>query len=299
MEFNKAKLNRKYELFIQRQDKDGMPTDEAYIIKNPITIRFSINRNIYSGVSDMELDIYNLAPTTRNNIFKDWFYNIKKENYLYISLNAAYEGFGMSTLFIGDIWNAYSFRQGTDIITRIQAKCGLRNMSQNMTVTLNAGATTKDIVEACIAHLPGLEAGDMSIQNTIFTQPISLFGKPLAILKQYNDNKNVFVDLNKVSILGDDEAIIGFVPAINDQSGLLNAPERKSATLVIKMLFEPGLVIGQVVDVSSKVAPQFDGQYKIFGLKHDGIISDTMGGKLITTLELNVGSELYGKFKTI
>ena len=59
MSYNQIKLNRKYELFIQKQDKNGIPLPESYIITNPITIKFSINRNIYSGVADMTIDIYN------------------------------------------------------------------------------------------------------------------------------------------------------------------------------------------------------------------------------------------------
>ena len=299
MSYNQIKLNRKYELFIQKQDKNGIPLPESYIITNPITIKFSINRNIYSGVADMTIDIYNLAPTTRNMIFKDWFYDIKKENYLFIALNASYEGHGMSTLFLGDIWNAYSFRQGTDIITRIQAKCGMRNMTQLVSIQLKAGSTVRDVVNECMKKLPNLEEGKMSIRDYTFTEPIELFGKPLAILKQYNEDKNVFVDLNKVNILGDDEGIVGYVPEINDESGLLNAPERKPASLIIKMVFEPELLIGQIIQISSKIAPQFDGQYKIFGIKHEGTISDSIAGNLTTTVELNVGSELYGNFKSI
>jgi hypothetical protein len=299
MEKTKVKLNRKYELLIQKQDKNGMPLDEAYIVKNPITIKFSVVRSVYSGVSNMTIDIYNLAPDTRNNMFKDWFYDVEKENLLWIALNASYEGHGMTCIFMGDIWNAYSMRQGTDIITRIQAVCGLRNMTQNVNITLSAQSTTEDVCNACMGDLKSLKKGKWSVTDYTFTEPIALMGKPLAILKQYNPDKNVFVDLDKVNILGQDEAFVGYVPLINDASGLLAAPERKASTLIIKMLFEPELLIGQVIEINSKYAPQFDGQYKIFGLRHEGIISDSIAGNCITTIELNVGSELYGNFKQV
>ena len=74
---------------------------------------------------------------------------------------------------------------------------------------------------------------------------------------------------------------------------------RKTGTLVFNMIFEPRLEVGQVIELRSQLAPQFNGQYKIFGLKHNGIISDTKGGTATTTVEVNVGSELYGVFKPI
>lgn len=296
---SQIRLNKKYVLAIQKQDLDGNPLPESWIIQNPITIKFSIVRNIYSGVSDMNIDIYNLSPTTRNMIFKDWFYDINKEDILYIALKAGYENHPLSTIFLGDIWNAYSLRQGNDIITRIQAKCGLRNMSQDIEMTLEAGSSVQDIVDVCMSKLPNLEKGKMSVKNYIFTEPVSLVGKPLAILKKYNDDKNVFIDLNEVYILGQDECFNGYLPIINDSSGLLNAPERKPATLTIQTMFHPELVVGQLIEIKSQIAPQFNGQYKIFGIKHEGIISDSIAGNIKTTIDLNVGSELYGNFKPI
>ena len=293
------KLNRQYRLVIQKQGKDGKPIGEAIVITNPITVRFDIDRSIYAGIASMNIDIFNLAPTTRNQLFKDWFYDIPKENFLYIVLSAGYEGMELSNVFIGDIYSAYTTRQGTDVITRIVAKTGLRTMADSIEVTLKSGCTTQDVTDVCMNKLTGLSKGKQVVEKYIFTKPVALADKPLAILKQYNPNKNVFIDLNKVNILGENEGFKGWVPVITDSSGLLNAPERKSNTLIFKMIFEPRFELGQIVELSSNLAPQFNGQYKIFGIKHEGMISDSVAGKVITTVELNIGSVVYGGFKPL
>lgn len=296
---NAPKLNKVYHLLIQQQDINGKGLNSGLVITNPITIKFDIDRSAYSGIANMTLDIYNLSPTHRNQVFKDFFYDIEKENPLYVALSAGYSTTELSTIFAGDVWNAYNYRQGTDIITRVQAKTGLRNFAQTISLTVEAGQTVKDVTKACMDKLPCLNDNHQSVVDYTFTSPLSLMGKPLAIIKKYNTNKNVYVDLNNVYILGEDEGISGWVPLITDSSGLLNAPERKTGTLVFNMMFEPRLEVGQLIELKSNLAPQFNGQYKIFGIKHKGIISDAIDSQTITTVEVNVGSELYGVFKPI
>lgn len=296
---NSPKLNKVYRLFIQQQDINGKGLNTGLVITNPMTIRFNIDRSMYSGIANMTIDIYNLSTDHRNRIFKDFFYDIEKENPLFIALSAGYSIKELNTIYAGDVWNAYTRREGPDVITTIQAKTGLRNFAQTISLSVAAGSTAKDVVKQCMDKMPCLTDNHQAIEEYTFSSPISLMGKPLAIIKQYNPNKNVFVDLNNVYILGEDEGIAGWVPLITESSGLLNAPERKTGTLVFNMIFEPRLEVGQVIELRSQLAPQFNGQYKIFGLKHNGIISDTKGGTATTTVEVNVGSELYGVFKPI
>ena len=293
------KLNKIYRLFIQKQDIDGNPLNEGIIITNPISIKFNINRSIYSGIAEMNIDIYNLSPSTRNQLFKDFYFDIEKQKPLFIALSAGYATTELSTIFVGDVWSSYTVREGCNVITRIQAKTGLRNLAQTVELTLEAGMTVEDVVAACMKELPNLDSNYQVAEDYVFHEPVSLMGKPLAIIKKYNSNKNVFVDLNNVYILGQEEAIPGWIPLINDASGLLNAPERRTGTLVFNMMFEPRLQLAQIIQLDSHLAPQFNGQYKIFGIKHQGIISDTSNSRATTTVEVNIGAEIYGKFKQI
>jgi hypothetical protein len=92
------------------------------------------------------------------------------------------------------------------------------------------------------------------------------------------------------------DAFEGYVPVIDDNSGLLGVPEHEDAILTVRMIFEPRLVIGQKIEIKSQVAPMFNGQYKIYGIRHEGTISDAVSGKATTTLEMLIGSQVYGKF---
>lgn len=306
MEYNgikvEEKLNRNFRLFVQKQDLYGNPLDEGYVITNPLTVRFQIIRKAYSGIAEATIDVYNLGPDVYNRMFRDFFFDIDREKPLFLSFSAGYGKYEngkdvLSVIFAGDVYSAYTHREGTDIITTFYAKTGLRNLAQTITLSLAAGATKKDIVTNCMNSMPCLTSNYQDIEEYTFTEPIELMGKPLAIIKKYNPNRVVYVDLNNVYIQReDDDGYEGYVSLVSDSCGLLNAPERKTSTLTFSMIFEPRLIVGQAIELKSILAPQFDGQYKIFGITHSGIISDAIGGRAITTVEVNVGAQIYGRY---
>ena len=60
------------------------------------------------------------------------------------------------------------------------------------------------------------------------------------------------------------------------------------------MLFEPTLIVGQLLEVGSKISPDFNGQFKVIGFTHDCLISATQSGSRITTVDLFIGPLLPG-----
>ena len=73
----------------------------------------------------------------------------------------------------------------------------------------------------------------------------------------------------------------------------MGTPKRNDTYLEVDILFEPDLQIGQIVQIVSQTNPAFDGQYKIFGIKHSGTISGVVGGDCRTSLQLFVGTRLF------
>lgn len=288
------KLNRTYTLTIQTQDDYGNPTDEALIITNPMTIDFSVDRSIYAGLNSLDITIYNLAPKNRNLLFQD-VYGI---NYKHIILEAGYQGQGQTIIFNGNIWSAYSERQGINILTKIHAIDGLSSQYSKVNTTLQKGETLQTVINTLNNSLTDLKTGTQSIQNYTFNRPVVLNDNSFRLLKTYT-NDNVFIDMKTINIMKTNDVIEGYVPLINDASGLLATPQRKDATLSVTMIFEPRLLIGQVIEIQSSVAPQFDGQYKIYGLKHSGTISDSVAGQCTTTVQLQVGSQVFGRFNVL
>lgn len=286
-----AKLNRIYKLTIQTN-----LLDQALEISNPITIDFTIERGIYAGVNSMDIDIYNLSPKNRNLLFQDTF---DPKAYKKIILEAGYLGKGMSIIFIGNIFNAYSFRRGVNVITHIHAMDGgLDTQTTQTSLTLQAGSNIGDVINGLVSSFPHLKNGTQKIDNHVFSRPVVLDGNTFQLLKKYTNNE-VFIDMEEVNIMKDTDAIEGYVPYINDKSGLLATPERRNASLSINMIFEPRILVGQIIEVESKIASQFDGQYKVIGLQHQGMISDSVSGNCTTNIELFVGAQLFGKFNVI
>lgn len=283
------KLNRQYRLTVQKIDENDNPTNEAIVITNPITIRFSVNRTLFADINSLDVEIYNLAPDTYNQLFYDYFSVYRRT----IILEAGYKGQELSVIFIGDMWSCYTSRQGCDIVTKIHALVGLKSLQMQTDLTLDGISRNKVLTQAANDMMMDIEI--YSGEDTKFNRPVSLTGNSMGIIQKYSGN-HVFIDNGKILVLEDRDAIKGEVALINDKSGLLGVPKHEDALLTVDMIFEPRIVIGQIIEIQSRIMSEFDGQYKVYGIKHEGIISDAVSGSATTTLEMLVGSQVYGRF---
>ena len=298
------KLGRRYRLTIQDIDDNRHPIGTAVVIQDPFTIKFSINRSIFNEVNAGDFEIYNLAPDTYNRLFYDYF-TINRQLGEYesevgnpwrnrvIVLEAGYVGMEMSTIFVGDMWSCYTERRGTDVITKIHAIVGLRAVNQNSDITLR-GVRRNDILTA-LAKDMGLKMKIYSGENTEFNRSVSVSGNSMANFNKYA-NGNAYIDNDEIKVLDITDALEGYVPLINDESGLLGVPQRENGLLTVEMIFEPRIIVGQIIDIKSRIAPMFNGQYKVYGLKHGGTISQAECGSVVTELQMLVGSQVYGRF---
>lgn len=283
------KNHRIYRLTVQKVDDYGFPIKGAIIIENPITIEFSVNKNLFSEVNTLDAEIYNLAPDTYNQLFFDYF-NLEHR---VVVLQAGYSTTGMSTIFIGDMWSCYTRREGANVITKMHCIVGLKALKKNSEVTLNG--ISRDKVLAQVSKDMDLDLEIYSGVDEKFTRPVTLMGNSMAIAEQYSGH-NVYIDDNKLIVLDIADGIKGQVPLINDESGLLGVPKHEQALLTVDIIFEPRMIVGQIIEISSRIHPMFNGQYKVYGIKHEGVISDAEAGKATTTLEMLVGSQIYGRF---
>lgn len=283
------KLGRQYRLTVQSVDENDNPIDEAIVITNPITMRFSVNRTLFADINSMDVELYNLAPDTYNKLFFDYF-NTKRRT---IILEAGYKGQELSIIFIGDVWNCYTSRQGSDIITKIHALVGLRSLQVQTDATLANISRNQILTKAANDMMMDIEI--YSGEDTKFTRPVSLEGNSMGIIQKYSDD-NAFIDNGKIIVLNDRDAFNGEVVLINDESGLLGVPRHEDALLSVDIILEPRVLIGQLIEIQSRIMSEFDGQYKVYGIKHEGIISDAVSSSATTTLEMLVGTQVYGRF---
>jgi len=286
-------------------------TPKAIEISNPLTIEFDIDRNTNSSLNSGSFKIYNLNETNRGLIFKNLFSSVDSYgNRKKIILQAGYESRGdaintkgnLATIFSGEILQAYSFRQGSDIITYISAQDGSFAVRNSITsVTFNAGELIKDGLKKIASNLKGIKLGAIGETEGSYKTSASFNNNTFYLLNR-NFKDEFFIDLGVFNKLSPNETIknSGFgIPLITSTSGLLGTPLRQGTSIVIDMLFEPRLNIAQLVEISSQINKQFNGQYKITGIKHSGIISGAINGDCRTTLQLFAGDKLTGGFKEI
>ena len=295
------KYIRRYRLIIQKQDtaeNDFKPTTDAIIIENPIGISFSIERGIYAQVQTMDISIYNLNDVNRDLLFRDVY---KRGEFLYIRLEAGYLNMGLSCIFEGFVWSAYSKRVGVNVVTQIKAITNLGASESYVNLTLGNNSTTQDIVDACMEAMPMYSKGTMVFNNQTFPNGVTLADNPITILKKYAD-VDVYIDMMTVNLLPNSYAISNLgIPkyTLSETNGLLGTPERQDAILTIRMIFEPRIAVGQLITISSSVAPQFNGTFRIFSIHHEGDINDASTGQLITTIKVNVPSQINGAFTSV
>src|SRR5690606_7511206 len=136
------KFGRQYLLQIDPQD--GGP---VIFVSLPITVNITVQRATGSQVNRMKIKNYNLSNKIRARIVQDRFYVRKKK----IDFAIGYDT--LTTVFTGIINEASSTRQGTEIVTYIDAMIGQFEIMNNQTFqTIEKGKTVKDILEFLIGQ---------------------------------------------------------------------------------------------------------------------------------------------------
>lgn len=260
---------------------------ETTIVEYPITCKFNVTRGIFSESNKANIQLYNLAPTTRNQIFQD-MYTLDPEKQKYVHLEAGWNG-SMSLIFRGRIMQAYSYKSGgqTDVITEIQA-VALDIFDFQSSHTFAAGTTYKDAYKTMAADLPNVIIGDTGTLEGAFQTPTTFEGTTIDCLNTLTGG-HTFVDNGVLNTTMDNEVRDVPVPVISNNTTLLETPMRRDANLEIKTIFLPDIVTAQLVEVDSSISPDFNGQFKLVGFTHDCLISPTQSGTRTTQMTLWIG----------
>ncbi len=282
------KFGRTYRITIDPQD-GGAPI----IIALPFTIRFALNRDIFSALNSLSLDIYNLAPATRDRLYQDRYIGGG------LPKNITFEaGYGtLYKIYDGVVFRASSAREGTNIVTRIECLAGRVDVaSAQVYTTLQSGQTLGGILLFLMNQFTDLKPGAIGDFPEVFNRPVVLNGSVWELLKKYSNN-NCFIDNGKIYCLKDAEVVAGdFV--INDASGILETPRRDLGYLQVSTLLEAGADMKQKVKLQSSIQRNYDGDYSIIGIQHRGTISAAVSGDCRTVFKLLAPNQ-FGKFKTV
>lgn len=260
---------------------------ETVTIDYPIACKFSITRAVLSDNNKASIQLYNLSPATREKIFQD-AYTVDYAKFKYVYLYAGY-GEKMPLIFKGRILQAYSHKSSgsTEVITDIQAIC-LDIFDHTSSYTFKAGTSRQEALNTMVMDLPNVTLKNVGTLEGEFLTDTTFEGNTLECLSQLT-NGNIFVDNDTINCVETYEVIDVPVPVISDNSCLLETPMRRDANLVVKTVFMPDVIVGQLCEIKSKISPNFNGQFKVIGIQHDCMMSETQGGNRTTTLNLWIG----------
>lgn len=304
MAITATKFQRNYELLVQGND------GTLYAFAYPLTLEFNIKRQFlpYSSGSG-NFKIYNLNQQHRNAIYKNSY--TQALSFSSLTLKAGYGG-PQSTLpivFSGNVYQAESYRleKALDFITNIDGYdygWVFNNATSSRTYAANT-VTQKQIALDLISDLQKVVPNDPNIPGSKlgigfispqyaqgkYQQDFSAVGSTWNALQNITNNQS-YIDNGKVYSLFENDVFAGDVTQISSYTGLLGTPKKQDNMLIIEMLFEPRLQIGQQVQVISTSLAQYptnnNGYYKVIGIEHRGTISGAVSGecKTIVTVML-------------
>lgn len=264
----------------------------------PFTLEFDIKRDNYSASNYAQIRLYNLSEYHRNLLLKDQ--NTQGAQFtgvLNVTLNAGYgPGPYWPVIFKGNVTRGYSVREGVNWITNLECFDGGLAFA-NATIhgangQFPSGTSYKQIFEQFVNQslVPyGVSLGAISdyFAQKVTSKGQSFSGNTVELLDELS-NHNFFIDNLNANIFLSSEALSQQNPVVlNAQSGLLETPVREQSILLVKMLFEPRLVIGSVIKLDSITAVNvYNGNYKVISVHHRGTISAAVSGEAITEVGL-------------
>lgn len=291
-----TKWGRNYKLTIKEDGK------EQFVIEYPLTLELVVSRSTWSMSGEATFRIYNLSKETRGKIYKN---QIEISRMIKIRLEAGY-GDNLSTVFDGDVlWARSSRVEGqVNFITEISAfDAGFAKVNSTSDWTVEGSDASKDkVIRRLVGDLKNpidgvsvsLPIGAIGVFSDVTRGKFTASGNTWDLLKTETGG-NCFIDNGRVFCISSNEAIIGDMTEISNDTGLLGTPRVDGIYLYAEMVFEPGLQIGQQIFLSSDSLDSeyrsFGGLYKVVGIDHSGVISGAVSGKLKTRVTLMVGSQ--------
>jgi len=245
-----------------------------------LNVRFTVKRSLSSKVANScEIDVYNLNADSRGAL--------QGQRDVYVSLDAGYAA-GSSTIFRGDLAEAWSTRDGTEWITTITSNDGgTARKTKRIQKTYPAGANIPAMLES-IANELGLGLGNLGavaasaafLSTGMRTAPagytasgsaleqLERLARACGLTFSVQDGQLQFLGFNAASV----DAPILLSPA----TGLVDSPEMgKDKTVKAKALMIPGLWPGRRVELKSR---HVSGLYRIDTTTHKGEFDGTDWG---------------------
>lgn len=297
---------RNYRLRVQ-SEKEGIDL----VIESPLTLQFTVTRNRASSLNNATFAVYNLARETYKDIFQDrfTFYQGTTGELIYrrVSLEVGYGGEYIE-IFRGNLLESSTQRQGSNLVTVIQAQDGGFDTTTTKTFQTYEVGSVRELLTQLMGEMPNLNIGAVGEIDRKFERPVVINSNTWEAIKLYS-NRAAFIDMETMHILEPNEVIevegaspeveTGLAPLISSETGLLGTPRKENNFITVDTLLEPRILMGQYVMLRSDIMPIYNGVYAVFAVTHQGIISGAVGGECRSSFGLLVSNAYYGKLKTV
>lgn len=278
-----ARFIRHYEISIRT------PQNELITIRPPFTAKFTITRNDLASANKTSLTILNLSPTNRAKIYKDRF---TSADYWQMIIKAGYWYAGFQnqmgkivTIFQGNIFEAYSYKQGTEWYTQIEGLDAQFDMQNSFTsTTIQKNTPQKNVIETVAKDLTNTTMGVVgSPGDGENKRGKALFGRTKDVLDSETNNR-YFVDKETIHSIDNDEVLSDEVILLNSDL-LKSTPKKRDTFLDCDCLFFPEAETAYICELRSKFE-SYNGQYKIVGFTHNVNVSGADCGDASSQIRL-------------
>ena len=253
---------RNYKLIIKLKGKE-------VVINPPVRINFTCTKSIAGALNAMSIKIYNINESNRLALVKD----AEEGSYIPVSLFIGYDE-RYKLAYKGSVFKGNNARAGVDIITTLDCLDGGFDYINSFT-----SATVKGVNEAVGQILRDLKTttkGKITSQQEII-RPRVLVGNTVKLLNDIvGEDENWYIEDEQLYILKKDEVTSNFRPLIKSSTGLIETPSREAKKVSFKILIDPAVKIGRIIQLESIVQPHLNGIYKIETIDLKG---DTYGSE--------------------
>ena len=280
----KLKWQRNYTMTIYPNASD---MKQSIVISPPMSIYFNIIHATLASSNTGTFKIINLDEKIRKQIFHD---RTDIGVYKKLIFQAGY-GNKLSTIFQGNIFEAQSYRQRTEWVTEIEAFDGGYGMiNGEIHDKIEEGALYSDVLNKLVKAMPNIDKNPKigSFGKQILKET-PLNGNCWSLVRNYaGDNAQICINNEQVIIMNDDEYVKNKgIEKLDSSTGLLDTPRRQDKFITVKMLFEPRMKIGQLIQVNS-LEKENNETRKVLGITHNGVISEGVNGQCTTSAFLSL-----------
>jgi hypothetical protein len=234
-----SKFIRDYELFVGKGGK-------GLLIKD-LRVQFDIKKDLFGIPNLAQITIFNLSEASRSLI---------EDEYEEVIFNLGYRS-GLSTVFQGEIRNAFHIRDGVDMKTVLYCGDGDKVFRTGyVSLSIEAPRTPDELLDEVVRDVTGAIKGfvggvDKTAKNEDGVVLEGLFNNVMdSIAKESNSDWSI--QDGKVQMLGYDSVLDKTALVISSLTGMIGSPTITEKGVEVKQLIVPDVVPGQAVEIESQ-----------------------------------------------